>query len=588
MTLAFRAITILSCALSSLLPVGARATDALIAVPGISHEPSASRKESEIFYARAQEIQERMAGIYPGTAPELARRNSNQSTILWYGSFGNDRQLQNMKGHIYPPSDDINAVFRNARKASSIVQVAFEAYMSRAGESPEAKAKNKFRYLADAFEKCIGVKSPEDAPNPVCKNVVRWAKYLKSQEIPVYLRPMSEMNLDPEFTEDPDAYAAAWNHIHRIFHEVGAKNVKFVFAPFVGPGGTGVDGKKEAAIRHVLKTIKLDATGLDPYARPLDSEMDKPPEQRLIEPFSKVAGRLIAIYKSIPEVEKLPVIVAETGVSRLPFSQNMITMARIKPNLRSLARAYVDLSETRKSINKHSRHLKRTQDLLKQAPDQPPLIREMRERVQERIRVLRAKISWHQNRESETLKKIENTLPKFNQSLCASFIQRFTQLEKRLGTYDYAAEAASKRQIKEGGACAVMERRMERISADLERKALASEPPTEKKPESTENVLSPAEELRSFKAHVAEFKLMKAELALLPRFLDPADPLFHKWDEKRRNWIKGAWDYASAPDSPIRGMTFFDGPSSDWATTNGSMAREALETGAKKFNRLRP
>ncbi|MHB1390171.1 MAG: Ig-like domain-containing protein [Thermoleophilia bacterium] len=68
-------------------------------------------------------------------------------------------------------------------------------------------------------------------------DVRRWARELKSFGYTIYFRPMCEMNGDwvtwggTVNGNTPDDYIPAWRHIHDIFVQEGATNVKFVWSP---------------------------------------------------------------------------------------------------------------------------------------------------------------------------------------------------------------------------------------------------------------------------------------------------------------------------------------------------------------------
>lgn len=68
-------------------------------------------------------------------------------------------------------------------------------------------------------------------------DIRRWARELRDFGYPVYFRPMCEMNGDwvtwggTVNGNTPDDYIPAWRHIHDIFQQEGAANVKFVWSP---------------------------------------------------------------------------------------------------------------------------------------------------------------------------------------------------------------------------------------------------------------------------------------------------------------------------------------------------------------------
>lgn len=68
-------------------------------------------------------------------------------------------------------------------------------------------------------------------------DIRRWARELRDFGYPIYFRPMSEMNGDwvtwggTVNGNTPDDYIPAWRHVHDIFRQEGATNVKFVWSP---------------------------------------------------------------------------------------------------------------------------------------------------------------------------------------------------------------------------------------------------------------------------------------------------------------------------------------------------------------------
>jgi beta-mannanase len=67
--------------------------------------------------------------------------------------------------------------------------------------------------------------------------VERWASSVAALRIPVWLRPMHEMNgtwypwAGGVGGNRPNDYVAAWRHLHGIFGRAGAANVRWVWAP---------------------------------------------------------------------------------------------------------------------------------------------------------------------------------------------------------------------------------------------------------------------------------------------------------------------------------------------------------------------
>jgi beta-mannanase len=73
--------------------------------------------------------------------------------------------------------------------------------------------------------------------------IKQYADDIKASGVPIYLRLMHEMNGDWSPYGDgingntPDKYKRAWIHVHDIFVQEGATNVKWVWAPNIGPPG---------------------------------------------------------------------------------------------------------------------------------------------------------------------------------------------------------------------------------------------------------------------------------------------------------------------------------------------------------------
>jgi hypothetical protein len=74
------------------------------------------------------------------------------------------------------------------------------------------------------------------AGGSIDSQLIAWADYLKSQNYPILLRPMSEMNLNWDIwagtysPNQPADYAPAFRHLVDVFRARGATNVKFIWA----------------------------------------------------------------------------------------------------------------------------------------------------------------------------------------------------------------------------------------------------------------------------------------------------------------------------------------------------------------------
>lgn len=125
--------------------------------------------------------------------------------FLWYESIGEDFYADN---------------FRPMAQEGRIIQLAWEPHdFSRPATSqPEYRLE---RITAGDFD----------------NDIRRWARQLRDFGYPVYFRPMCEMNGDwvtwsgIANGNTPDDYIPAWRHVHDIFVQEGATNVKWVWSP---------------------------------------------------------------------------------------------------------------------------------------------------------------------------------------------------------------------------------------------------------------------------------------------------------------------------------------------------------------------
>jgi hypothetical protein len=132
-----------------------------------------------------------------------------------------------------------------------------------------------------------------------------YAHALKDFGEPVFLRYAWEMNLDPQRPEcasgaGPGGFVAAWNRVRRIFRDVGAANVSFVWCPGVS--------KPDAWNSYFPGVDAVDWIGIDGYVR-------DPDPGAAATAFAAVFG---SFYERFADKGK-PIMVAETGA--LPGAQ---------------------------------------------------------------------------------------------------------------------------------------------------------------------------------------------------------------------------------------------------------------------------
>jgi hypothetical protein len=143
------------------------------------------------------------------------------------------------------------------------------------------------------------------------KYLVAEAQAMKAAQVPIFLRYKREFNLR-DFTNngakfhcidrardvgeryDPQAFVAAWRHIHEIFRTNGALNVLFVWCPAAG----GIE-----PTRYYPGDDQVDWVGFDAYDR-----RNEGVEALWSKPYSWMQA--IAPSK--------PVMVAETGAAKGP------------------------------------------------------------------------------------------------------------------------------------------------------------------------------------------------------------------------------------------------------------------------------
>jgi beta-mannanase len=134
--------------------------------------------------------------------------------------------------------------------------------------------------------------------------IQRWAREIAAYKQPVMLRFAQEMNgrsypwSEAINGNSPGQYVAAWRHVHDIFTRAGATNVRWVWAPVVGP----IQASQYPGANYV------DVVGLSGFIA------DKSVFGSPWRPFATAFGpSLDAIHKLAPDE---PVSLAEIGVAQ--------------------------------------------------------------------------------------------------------------------------------------------------------------------------------------------------------------------------------------------------------------------------------
>jgi len=182
-------------ALLSVVIVGSAVPQASAAEPGV---------QLGVFFPDPQLPNEQLPSV--GDLHDFESVIGRQTDVfLWYESISEDFYADN---------------FRPMAQEDRIIQLAWEPHdFSRpATEQPEYRLK---RITAGDFD----------------NDIRRWARQLRDFGYPVYFRPMSEMNGDwvtwggNANGNSPQDYIPAWRHVHDIFVQEGATNVKWVWSP---------------------------------------------------------------------------------------------------------------------------------------------------------------------------------------------------------------------------------------------------------------------------------------------------------------------------------------------------------------------
>jgi hypothetical protein len=125
----------------------------------------------------------------------------------------------------------------------------------------------------------------------------RFARLLRSYHRPVFLRFAHEMNGDwYEWSGRPKEYVAAWRHVHGLFDEEGATNVKWVWSPNVNWDGRHPFEPYYPGDRYV------DWLGLDGYNRPRTG-------------WNTFTQIFHGSYAAITALSDKPVMIAETATA---------------------------------------------------------------------------------------------------------------------------------------------------------------------------------------------------------------------------------------------------------------------------------
>lgn len=157
------------------------------------------------------------------------------------------------------------------------------------------------------------VKLTVSAPylNYVYQNLLKWARVLGNANQPIYLRPMSEMNLDGAMWElgsngagnTAIAFAQAWIEIRAV---ITSPHVYFLF-DVSSWSGIEIDPK----IHDVLDAIppdEIDALGIHPYSA-TDNGGTPPSFKSIVQPWESFFSRM-------PGYGSKPIVIGEMGVKR--------------------------------------------------------------------------------------------------------------------------------------------------------------------------------------------------------------------------------------------------------------------------------
>lgn len=134
-----------------------------------------------------------------------------------------------------------------------------------------------------------------------------FATVIKGFPRPIYLRPLHEMNgfwypwCGTVNRNDPDEFRPVWRRLRRLFAEVGALNVRWVWSPFAKSHPPTSANKIE---QYFPGDDAVDVLALDGY------NWGKCPSWGVWQDFSELFG---TGYDSVTSLSEKPVIIAETA-----------------------------------------------------------------------------------------------------------------------------------------------------------------------------------------------------------------------------------------------------------------------------------
>jgi len=139
-----------------------------------------------------------------------------------------------------------------------------------------------------------------------------WAEAAKAYGKPLLIRFAQEMNgnwypwSEQVNGNSPGEYVAAWQHVHNIFTEDGATNVKWIWSPNAVYPGTS--GASSALTELYPGNAFVDYVGIDGYSYPIEG----------CPTASELFGPTLAITNQISD---RPAMIAETGIDANCSSQ---------------------------------------------------------------------------------------------------------------------------------------------------------------------------------------------------------------------------------------------------------------------------
>lgn len=167
--------------------------------------------------------------------------------------------------------------------------------------------------------------SPQDQPSFSLRSILAgyhddyiamWARASKALGIPYLLRPMHEMNgnwypwCGTVNQNQPEEYVEAWRYLHRIFREVGATQVTWVWCPHAS---SYPDSPKNAILCYYPGDAYVDWVGLDGYNWGTSQEWSQ------WQSFSEIFA---SAYEIVTQLTNKPLLIAETASTEIGGSKS--------------------------------------------------------------------------------------------------------------------------------------------------------------------------------------------------------------------------------------------------------------------------